>query len=133
MASRAPRYRPVQVIELPVPPGTNNRLRPGYTAEGKVRLYLSGPVRKYQRGVAQLLLFLKPIPHPHRARVTIVWYRSTLEDGDLDNRLKVALDVLSGHGYRDDVQVEELHVTKALDSRRPRLAITLEDLDYDAS
>ena len=42
---------------------------------------------------------------------------------DIDNVLKVLLDALTGYAYRDDNDVIELHVSKRIDRKSPRVEI----------
>lgn len=100
----------VQSCTLPVPPPINNRLRPGKTTAGQVRLFLSRESRGYKKQCE--LLTLKLVPHlfPARVRIRLVWLLGPGERGDLDNRIKPVLDVLKGRAYQDDRQVAELHV-----------------------
>jgi Holliday junction resolvase RusA-like endonuclease len=125
-AVRVPRA--LQSITLPVPPSANDRLTiASDAATGKHRAFLTGEARRYRRGIAQLLLFLKPVPAGVDVAVTITWYRRSPEDGDVANREKVLCDCLSGHAFDDDRQIRRL-VMERLDTEphHPRVEITIE-------
>lgn len=124
--------RPVkrkQTIQLPVPPSANDRLLVATDNNtGKPRMFSTSVVRRYRKAIALPLLFLKPIPAPRDVRATIIWHQKTDDVGDLDNRIKLTLDVLSGHGYDDDRQITELHVYLVRDQRAAAFLVTIEDL-----
>lgn len=42
---------------------------------------------------------------------------------DIDNALKALLDCMTGIIYKDDSQIEELHVFKMIDKENPRIEI----------
>ena len=44
---------------------------------------------------------------------------------DLDNAAKAVMDALNGVGYRDDSQVQTLHVTRAIDAANRRVEIAI--------
>jgi Holliday junction resolvase RusA-like endonuclease len=54
--------------------------------------------------------------------LSIIWYRGA-KRGDLDNRLKVVLDSLSGVAYVDDRQIVQLTATREDRPRRPGLYV----------
>jgi Holliday junction resolvase RusA-like endonuclease len=43
--------------------------------------------------------------------------------GDIDNRLKMTLDVLQGYAFINDVQVVEMHVRNLIDRKAPRIEV----------
>lgn len=100
----------VQRCTLPVPPTANHRLRPGLTAKGKARLFLSKDARGYKKQCELLTAKLIPHPLPARVRIRLVWRLGADQRGDIDNRIKSVLDVLKGRAYQDDRQVRRLHV-----------------------
>lgn len=62
--------------------------------------------------------------------VRITWYRAR-RSGDVDGRIKAALDLLRGVAYRDDAQVAELFIARVDDPTQPaRLEIHVEPLLY---
>jgi crossover junction endodeoxyribonuclease RusA len=48
--------------------------------------------------------------------------------GDLDNRLKVALDALKGIAYHDDSQVVEIHARRFDDKGNARIEVSVKEL-----
>lgn len=121
--SRGPGW---QTIVLPVPPGSNNRLRPGLTAEGHARLFKVKQVRAYEKSIAQLVEFLKPVAAGQDVVVSIQWYRASRQDGDVDNRLKVVLDCITGRGYADDRQIQVLTIARSdAEPHQPRFVLTI--------
>jgi len=65
--------------------------------------------------------------------VWITWYRAA-KQGDADNRIKPALDLLKGIAYHDDASVAVIHMARIDDPTQPaRLVITIAPLtDYRA-
>lgn len=127
------RPRPIkqrQEIQLPTPPSANDRLTIAKDRNtGKHRAFLTTAVRQYRRGIAQLLCFLKPVPEPIDVRVTIHWHLAGGDSGDTDNRLKIALDALTGHAYDDDRQIAELHVYRIRGALHPLFNVMVEALN----
>lgn len=56
--------------------------------------------------------------------ITLRWFRGR-KSGDLDNRIKQALDALAGCAYTDDSQIEELHCFRYDAPRKARLEVTI--------
>lgn len=52
--------------------------------------------------------------------------------GDLDNRIKPVLDVLQGHAFENDSQVEHLSITRHIDKDDPRVEVTVFELQEAA-
>lgn len=57
------------------------------------------------------------------------WRRSARNFGDVDNHVKAALDSFNGLLFRDDAQIVEVVAVKYTDKERPRLVVTLDELD----
>jgi len=109
-----PRY----TVTLPVAPSSNRywrvwRNRAVRTKEAEA--YIAA----VKRAVGRRALFLGPVA------VTIHWYRAA-RMGDLDGRLKVALDAFQGSVYENDRQIVELHAYRHEDPAAPRMEITVE-------
>lgn len=66
-------------------------------------------------------------PLSGRVRVRLRFFRAARR-GDLDNRLKVALDALRGIAYEDDSQVTRLEAEQAEDAENPRVEIEVESV-----
>jgi crossover junction endodeoxyribonuclease RusA len=112
-------------VTLPVPPSANRYWR---TVNGHP--VKSREARKYRALVDCALLRLpshQEYDERLRLAVTVRWFRA-LKSGDLDNRLKVLLDALSGSAYHDDKQIVELHAYRYEDKARPRVEVTIEEV-----
>lgn len=57
-------------------------------------------------------------PYPGDVAVRMVWVRAR-RAGDVDSRVKAALDLLTGIAWHDDSQVTELHVYRVDDPDQP--------------
>jgi Holliday junction resolvase RusA-like endonuclease len=115
-----------QTLTLPVPPSINNAKRPGFTDAGALRLFTVKAVRSYQRAIAPLVEFLRPGPADRDVIVSIVWYRASKQDGDVDNRLKLVLDCLTGYAYADDRQIQVLTIARTdAEPHAPRFVLTI--------
>lgn len=118
----------VQRCTLEVPPTANKRLVPGIR-DGKPTLYTRKSTKLYKKICDLPTCGLRPVLPPAEVEIWITWYRSSPRDGDTDNRVKQALDVLQGRAYLNDAQVRRHHVERNdSEPTRPRLRITIEDL-----
>lgn len=61
-------------------------------------------------------------PIEGQVAVELRWYRAARR-GDLDGRLKVALDCLQGLAYRNDAQITRLSAERFEDPASPRVEI----------
>lgn len=97
---------------IPVAPAANRywRTRVATTRMGKryVQTYVSPEARRYKILVWNQLKAAK-IPVLEGPVAVSIWWIRTARRGDLDGRLKVALDALNGVAWQDDRQVVELH------------------------
>lgn len=59
-------------------------------------------------------------------RVILSLSMGTKRKADIDNYNKLVLDAMSGVIYEDDVQIQELTITKGYDKEHPRIDITIE-------
>lgn len=64
--------------------------------------------------------------HEGPVALSLAFFFPTLRRCDLDNAAKAILDGLNGVAYRDDSQVDELHVYRELDRAHPRCLVTIE-------
>lgn len=106
-------------LSLPLPPPINRQYH-GSARGG--RLILSDESRTWKQ-LAGLLLnqhHLEPTLDP--VSVSLTFYRPQ-RSGDIDNRIKITLDVLQGHFYVNDSQVAVLHVINSVDRANPRVEI----------
>lgn len=103
---------------LPVPPSANRywRVWRGRAVRSREATAYIALVRVALRGMA---------PATGPVRVTIGWFRGARR-GDLDNRLKVALDALRGLAFVDDRQVVALSAWREEAPADPRLEVTVE-------
>jgi len=125
---------PVSIrLTLPLPPGINNQ----YVTVGKRRV-LSKPSQSFKRDAGKLISAMREqgqlAPDIERRLkdsligVYLTFYFETPMRRDLDGGLKIALDVLATNLGFDDRAVVDLHLTKQIDPRHPRLEIELETI-----
>lgn len=89
-------------LTLPVPPSGNR-----YWRHVGPRVVRAEEARRYIADVSSRCAVARIKPIAGNVAVSVIWYRAK-RVGDLDNRLKVLLDALSGHAYRDDAKVVRL-------------------------
>lgn len=89
------------------------------------RIVVSDEARAYKSGakLRALTQGMRPLLGPVYVSLTV--YRAERR-GDLDNKIKVALDALQGVGYTNDSQVTELHARLEDDPSNPRLVVWVE-------
>lgn len=109
-------------IDIPEPPSANAYWR---TVNG--RPILSREARAYKHAVAQLLQIEARDWEPLAGDVAIdiTWYRGARR-GDLDNRLKVALDALKGILFVDDKQVTSIKAVRVERPGRPAMLVQVD-------
>ena len=116
------RYQPGMRITLPVPPSTNRVAR-----HAKGQHYTPTDVKLYMQSVANFLRSIRAAPiRGCDVSVTLDWYRAR-RSGDLDNRVKVALDSCAGFLFERDAQVSRLVAARYEDAERPRVEIVVSD------
>lgn len=118
-------------LMLPLPPGVNNQ----YVTAGRRRV-LSEPAKAFNRDVKKIIErarldgtispALETIFAKSLLGVYLVFYFETPLRRDLDGGLKITLDAVCGALGLDDRMVVDLHLTKQIDPRRPRLELELE-------
>lgn len=67
----------------------------------------------------------RPITGPVALILRIFWPDKRRRDAD---NLKLLIDAFSGLIYEDDSQVQELHITKGVDKKHPRVEIEVVEL-----
>ena len=107
------------MLTLPEPPSSNR-----YWRVYRNRAVKSGEARAYCKVVAILARGIRPTANP--VALTLRWCRHA-KRGDLDNRLKVAIDALQGIVYVNDNQIVELHAYRHDDKANPRLEVEWEE------
>lgn len=107
-------------VVLPYPPSANRYWR---TFRG--RAVLSAEAKAYKKQVAAILAAAGHQPLTGPVAYTAHVYRP-LKSGDLDNRLKVLSDALTGFAWLDDKQVVELHAYRHDDKHNPRVEVEVE-------
>jgi crossover junction endodeoxyribonuclease RusA len=114
-------------LTLPYPPGTNNL----YATIGRRRV-LSREGRDYKATCVLLALAAgcRPVVGPVGLEVTVYRPRRA---GDLDGRLKVLLDAMTGVVWVDDRQVVELHAYRKDDKARPRAEVRVWPVEEDTT
>lgn len=105
------------VVTLPEPPSINHYWR---VARGIMHLSKDG--RRWKNAAHKMASEAGLVPLEGPVAVSITWYRRR-RSGDLDNRIKVVLDVLKGLAYLDDKQVVELHAWRYDDKADPRVDV----------
>jgi crossover junction endodeoxyribonuclease RusA len=106
-------------ITLPYPPSANRYLR-----VFRSRTVLSAEAKQYKRTVGAILAKAGWKPTSGPIAYTANVYRP-LKSGDLDNRLKVLGDALTGFAWVDDKQVVELHAYRHDDKDNPRVEMEI--------
>ena len=110
---------------LPVPERTNAIWR---TWKGRTLV----SARHRQDKQAAPATFHRCHPSPHDVRVSMTWYRAR-KAGDVDGRVKAALDLLRGIAYHDDRQVADLRIVRRDDPTQPaRLEVHVEPIYQEA-
>lgn len=105
-------------LTLPYPPSSNRRLTMG---GGRMR---NTDVYKAYRQEAELRMNQMHLECLEGdVALTLHYYRSTMQ-GDLDNLLKVVIDVMQGYCYFDDRQVRDIHAVMHEDKiEEPRVEV----------
>jgi Holliday junction resolvase RusA-like endonuclease len=81
---------------------------------------------QYQGEARQQWKFAKPLTGELDVDITL--YFGTKRKADLDNFNKLSLDALTGIVWEDDSQIAALHLRKAYDKARPRIELSLSEL-----
>ena len=117
-SSQVPQAKGI-VLELPWPPSVNHYWRSVLVGE-HVRNLISAKGRAYKRDVGQAILAQtigrqrKHNPFMGHVYVVLTLYPPDRRQRDIDNSIKAVLDALtSAKVWRDDSQVDELHVTRS--------------------
>ena len=97
-----------QRATMPVPPSVNKHLRIGQDDGGRPRLYTTKEQRLYRAQARLTLARLRPYPADVPVTVEFLWWQASDRQGDLDNRIKAALDAMKGYAYVDDRQVRRI-------------------------
>ena len=106
-------------VTLPLPPPLNRQYR---GAHGGGRLILSEESAAWKQAVSLYLNVVGGEPTTDRMAVSLTFYRPQ-RSGDIDGRIKITLDILQGHAYVNDSQVDELVVHNRVDRNDPRVEI----------
>lgn len=110
-------------LTLPEPPSANT-----YWRHVGSKVLLSKDARDYRNAVklayAQQVKTLSIRFPTQPLGVTLVWFRSR-KSGDLDNRIKQALDALAGLAYTNDAQIEIIIAIRRDDKDDPRLEVEI--------
>ena len=109
-------------LVLPLPPSANR-----YWRTFRNVVVVSDEARAYKTGVKQSAKEQGAVVLSGPVAVYLDVYRSR-KSGDLDNRLKVALDALKGVAFEDDAQVVEIHARRFDDKNNGRIEITIETI-----
>lgn len=108
---------------LPVPERTNAIWR-----SWKGRTLVSAKHRQDKQ--AAPAMFGRCAPLDGDVAVSMTWFRAR-KTGDVDGRIKAALDLLRGVAYHDDRQVADLRIVRRDDPTQPaRLEVHVEPLPF---
>lgn len=107
------------IFELPWPPSVNHYWR-NVVVGRHARTLISADGRAYKRNVGQAVLEqtvgqkIKHKPFLGRVSVELTLYPPDRRSRDIDNSTKAVLDALTdAKVWRDDSQVDELHIRRA--------------------
>lgn len=104
---------------LPYPPSAN---RIWQNAHGHMIKSAEAKVYGYLVSAAVQAAGIEPLRCPVSVSVDV--YRPR-KSGDLDNRLKAALDSLNGLAWIDDAQIVEIHARRFDDKQNPRIEVEI--------
>lgn len=107
-------------LKLPYPPSANR-----YWRNFRGRMVVSDEARRYKTSAA-ILARMAGVKEmlTETVSVRIHGYRPR-ESGDIDNRLKILLDALSGVAWIDDKQVRQVYMVMDYDKANPRVEIEI--------
>lgn len=108
---------------LPLPPPLNQIYRAGYSKKSRrTFIYKTHEAKKWTKEArkkirARKYLLEKPI------EIFATFY--VKRDRDVDGGIKLLLDAFEGLVYKNDKQVEAIHIFKEKDRERPRVEVEL--------
>jgi len=116
-------------FELPFPPSVNTYYRSSFRSRS---VYLSKKGREFKDSMERVLIEMKavylnlPSFPTERLRIHIELIPGDRRSFDIDNRVKAILDVLEGHLFVNDSQIDELEVIrKPMDKGKARCRVTI--------
>lgn len=110
---------PVQRLVLPVPPSANR-----YWRHDRGVTHLSEEARTYRRDVAAVAQRTGATIVTGDVVLRMIWCRARRQ-GDLDNRLKQALDAMQGLLFVSDAAISEIRFCRCEDKNHPRLEVLI--------
>jgi crossover junction endodeoxyribonuclease RusA len=113
----------VQTLVLPYPPSVNH-----YKLRANGVTFLTAAARAYKAECGLMAMAQAGETFTGPVRVTARFYRPR-KAGDLDNRLKVLLDVLNGVVWLDDKQIVEIHAFRHDDKHNPRVEVEVSEVN----
>jgi len=113
---------------LPLPPGINST----YGISKNRHMYKKEIARSWEQDVGWIIHLVnldKRLEEPTGDIVVeIKWY--VKRPRDIDAGIKILLDIFQKQGvYENDKQVKELHVYNRVDKERPRVEVSIENLN----
>ena len=110
-------------VTLPVSPSANRYWRKTRTGQ----VYVSAEAKAYRETVGWTCRAagIEPLAGPVSLTLHVYFTGRAL---DTDNYVKILSDALQGHAYRNDNQVDELHVYRQRDRSRPRIEVEVKCL-----
>jgi len=119
-------------FELPFPPSVNTYYRSSFRSRS---VYLSKKGREFKDSMERVLIEMKavylnlPSFPTERLRINIELIPGDRRSFDIDNRVKAILDVLEGHLFVNDSQIDELEVIrKPMDKGKARCRVTISEI-----
>lgn len=109
-------------LTLDFPPSSNR-----YWRHNQGRTHRSAEAEAYIRQVGWQCVAAGIVPLDGDVSVTMRFYRPA-KRGDLDNRIKIMLDALQGHAFRNDSQVGIIYAVRLDDKTNPRVELEIEQL-----
>lgn len=113
-----------QSVTLPYPPGINHL----WFTDRNGRRRLSAAGRQFKDDAGKLCCAAGFRPLTGEVAVTLHFYRPR-RIGDVDGGIKIVLDALQGYAYVNDSQIERLVVCRWDDPKRPRVEVTVEEVE----
>jgi len=109
-----------QSVTLPLPPSANRYWR----SLGRGHVTLSAEAKDYREQAGWAARTEGVEPYSGDVSIQLDFYFPN-KRGDLDNRIKQAIDSMRGHAYDDDKQIMKIVAVRHTDKDNPRLDFTV--------
>jgi len=117
-------------LVLPYPPSVN-RLYRSRAVGKRVFPYKTHEHRDYLKAVREAAGDVEPRAKPALLVVHVQLFRP-MRRGDIDGPVKALFDALNGIAWEDDSQVVELHLRRGDDKERPRVEVSIHEVEQEA-